>query len=163
MAAKYVARGTRGFSRPCWASEASTKASSPRFSQRKLSQARTVPIARPVAQRRWCASARMAAAVKPNRSVSQAMRCSVAAPATSSATLTILAVAGEAADDFANAGVETKTAEDQHQPRPGVQPAINKKTDGAADYNRANEGERQFEGKSRLRCKIRGLLWCGCL
>src|SRR5713226_3355750 len=151
MAAKYVARGTRGFSRPCCASEASTKASSPRFSQRKLSQARTVPIARPVAQGRRRASARIAAAAKPSRSVSQAIRRSVAAPATSSATLTILVVAGQAAQYFAHAGIDAQAAEDQHQPRRRVQPAVKKETECAADYNRSDEGERQLERKTRLR------------
>src|SRR5882762_568247 len=142
MAVKEVARGTCGLSRPCWASEARTRASRPRFSQRKLSQARTVPIASPVAQGRWCESARMAAAVKPNRSVSQAIRRSVVAPATSSATLTILAATGEAADDLADTGVKAKTAENQHQPRRSVQPAVQKETDRAADDNRADESER---------------------
>src|SRR5713226_8895424 len=99
----------------------------------------------------------MAAAAKPNKSVSQAIRRSVAAPATSSATLGILAVPRQAAEDFANTCVETETAEDQHQPGPGVQPAVKKETDCAA------EGERQLQGKSRLRCDIRGLLWSGRL
>src|SRR5260370_31913177 len=99
-------------------------------------------MASPVAQGRWCERARMAAAVKPNRSVSQAMRRSVTAPATSLATLTILAATGEAADDFADTGVEAKTAENQHQPRRGGQPAVQKETACAADDNRANESER---------------------
>jgi len=97
---------------------------------------------KPMAQGPWCESARIAAAVKPNRSVSQAMRRSVVAPATSSATLAILATTGEAADDFADTGVKAKTAENQHQPRRGVQPAVQKETDCAADDNRANESER---------------------
>jgi hypothetical protein len=100
----------------------------------------------------------MAAAVKPNSSVNQAIRRSVAAPATSSATFAILAVARQSADDFADASVEAKTAKNQHQPGSRVQPAVKKETERAAYHNCANEGERQLEGKSWLRRKIRGLL-----
>jgi hypothetical protein len=44
-----------------------------------------------------------------------------------------------------------------------VQPAVKKKTECATDNDRADEGERQLQGKRRLRCKIRGLPLPGSL
>src|SRR6266704_88497 len=105
----------------------------------------------------------MAAAAKPSESVSQAIRRSVAAPATSSVTLAILAATGQTAQDFAHAGVKAESAENQHQPGSRVQPAVKKEAQRPAHHNRANESKRQLQGKRRLRCEVRGLPWSGRL
>src|SRR5215467_4617924 len=68
-----------------------TRASRERLSQRKLSQPRIVPMARPAAQRLWRRIAAIAAAAKPKSRVSQEMRRSVWAPAMESGTLLNLA------------------------------------------------------------------------
>src|SRR6266487_6840070 len=90
----------------------------------------------------------MAAEVKPNSSVSHAIRCSVAAPTTSSPTLTILAVAREAAQDFADAGVETNAAKHEKENRSCVEPMVEKITEEAAHNDARDKDEWQFHGIS---------------
>src|SRR6266852_2067611 len=102
---------------------------------------------------------RQAAAANPNRSVSQAMRRSVRAPATGSATLAPIVSAWQPAQHFTNACVKAQSSEYHHEPRPRVQPAVKKVSNRAADHNRAREGERQLQGKCRLGRKILRLFW----
>src|SRR5215471_6052190 len=161
---RYVDKGTFAFSRPSCAVEATTSASKARLSQRKLSQARMVPIASPSAQSLWRSAAATAAAAKPKRRVSQLMRRSVWAPIagpTGSTTLASIAAGGQAAKDFAHAGKETYRAEDEREPGLCAQATVEEVSHGGSDHNWANESERQLERERRTGGEIFRSLLCG--
>ena len=83
----------RGFAAPSCAVATATRASKPRFSQRKFSHASTVPIARPSAQDQCRRIATTPAAAPPSARVNHAIRRSVRAKAAASFSPTI-ALAG---------------------------------------------------------------------
>src|SRR5947207_5146883 len=123
---KWLSSGTAGFSLPAWAVEATTRASMPLLSQRKLSQESTAPIARPAPHKRSRSAATRRAAIKPISRVSQEMRRSVTATGEESATLDAITASSEAPENVAHACIEADTAKHEQEKRLGMEPAIQK-------------------------------------
>src|ERR1700730_11884569 len=114
------------------------------------------PIMRPVAQSTLCLSAAVAPAAAPTPRISRAMRCSVCVAGLRLTGGVAITASRQTADDVADAAEESQGTKNEHQPRIGVQPAIEKITDQAADKDRANEDKRQLHGHGELAGKIAG-------
>src|SRR5260370_6619501 len=111
-----------GFSLSVCAVEASTKASKPRLSQRKFSQARAAPIPRPAPHQRSRSTATNRPAAKPIRRVSQEMRRSVTAAGGDSATLDAIAASRKPPENVAHAGIKANAAKHEQENRLGMEP-----------------------------------------
>jgi len=102
----------------------------------EIKHARTAPIIRPVAHGKLCTVAAAAPARAPVNKVNQAMRCSVFAALvriTVRATTLLPGVTGSSADDLANPAKKSQRPEDKHQPRLGVQPAVEVEAEKSAE------------------------------
>src|SRR5205823_12321502 len=125
--------GTAGFSLPAWAVEATTRASMPLLSQRKLSQESTAPIARPAPHKRSRSTATRRAAAKPMRRVNQEMRRSVTPAGEQLAARTAIAASSEPPENVAHTCIEADTAKHEQEKRLGMEPTVEKITEEAAD------------------------------
>src|SRR5882762_896867 len=147
---KELAIGTMGFSLSACAVEASTKASKPRLSQRKFSQARAAPIPRPAPHQRSRSTATNRPAAKPIRRVSQEIRRSVTAAGVDSATLDAIAASRKPPENVAHASIKTNAAEHEQENRLGMEPVVEKITKKSAHDDGGDKHEGQFHGNRSL-------------
>src|SRR3981081_3766686 len=135
-----------GFSLSACAVEASTKASKPRLSHRKFSQARAAPIPRPAPHQPPRGRATSRPAAKPIRRVSQEIRRSVTAAGADSATLDAIAASRKPPENVAHARIKTNAPENEQENRLRMTPVVEKITEKPADDNGCDEHEGQFHG-----------------